>query len=341
MKVVASSAPSEWLPFASRMRARAFSLPTAEASFARHGFPGRTSPSRAHLEGVIGTFISGFNLAVVSTEGQLTAPLDASYPESLRGFAYEGVGLWLALRDLVMPWGASRLARFTKDVAPQHDFITMVGAGFAVARVPYGLRRLEAYQTKLDPFTAWCVADGVGFHDGFFHWRRYQTGQLPAPSYLHEQNRALFDAGVGRALWWVYGAQPDPIADAIARFDSCRQPEMWTGIGTALVYAGGHGVGTEARLLERAGSYRRDLLSGIALGANLRHKSGCAAPWSEAVCADVFQQSVAATSAAVDADVADYLAAWDGTPRSMRERCYLELRARLTARYADQGGRGR
>jgi hypothetical protein len=40
----------------------------------------------------------------------------------------------------------------------------------------------------------------------------------------------------------------------------------------------------------------------------------------------------------VDEDVAAYLDSWDGVAKSMREGCYLALRARLTARF---GGRAR
>lgn len=338
MKSVSGGMAAPWLPLGLRLRNLACRLSPVEASFARHGFPGQTSPGRQHLEQVIATFISGFNLALEWPDAaELATQLDASYPLPFLGFAYEGVGLWMAIGDLCLPWQPGRLASFTKHVAPRHAFIATVGAGFAVARVPFGLRRLESYQAQLDPFTAWCVADGVGFCDGFFHWRKYRSGRQPAPAFLHAQNRALFDAGVGRALWWVYGAQPDSIADAIARFEPQRQPEMWTGIGTALAYAGGHQPGAERRLLDRAERHRADLVSGIALAATMHHQGGTAAPWTDDVCAAVVQRPVAEVSAWVDEDVASYLDAWDGRAQSMRERCYLELRARLAARFAGTG----
>ncbi|HEX8027720.1 MAG TPA: DUF1702 family protein [Vicinamibacterales bacterium] len=334
MKSVSGGMPAQWLPLGVRVRNLAFRLSPSEASFARHAFPGASSPSRAHLEYIIETFISGFNAALDSSDdAELTNQLDVSYPQPFLGFAYEGVGLWLAISDLFKPWTkVSRLASFTKNVAPHHDFIAMVGAGFAVARMPFGVRRLEAYQEKLDPFTAWCVADGVGFHDGFFHWRKYQSGRQQSPAYLNPQNRALFDAGVGRSFWWVYGAEPAAIAAAIGRFDAPRRAEMWTGVGTALAYAAGHQPGGEQLLLDLAGEHRVDLLAGIALGANMRHKGGNPAPWTDDVCEKTLRRSVADVAGWVDADVADYLESWDGVPRSMREGCYLALRARLDER---------
>lgn len=336
MKSVSGGMPAHWLPLGVRVRNLAFRLSPSEASFARHDFPGQASPSRPHLERVIETFFTGFNAALESPDHtELTRLLDTSHSQPFLGFAYEGVGLWLAIGDLFLPWTDSRLASFTKHVAPRHDFITMVGAGFAVARMPFGLARLESYQEKLDPFTAWCVADGVGFHDGFFHWRKYQSGRTPAPHRLHPQNRDLFDAGVGRSFWWVYGAEAKPIAAAIQRFDAARQPEMWTGIGTALAYAGGHQAGSEQQLLGLSGAHRVDLLSGIALGANMRHKGGNPAPWTDDVCAATMQRPVADVSGWVDEDVAGYLDSWDGIATSMREGCYLALRARLAARFGD------
>ena len=334
MKPVSGGMPAHWLPLGVRVRNLAFRLSPSEASFARHGFPGVSSPSRPHLEHIIETFISGFNVALGSSDDtDLTTQLDASYTQPFLGFAYEGVGLWLAIGDLFKPWSASRLEEFTKKVAPHHDFIAMVGAGIAVGRMPFGVRRLEAYQERLDPFIAWCVADGVGFHDGFFHWRNYQSGRKTAPAFLNPQNRALFDAGVGRSFWWVYGAEAEPVAAAIQRFDAARRGEMWEGVGTALTYAGGHQPGSEDRLVDLAGEYRVDLLTGIALGANMRNKGRNPAPWTDEVCARVMQRPVAEVAGWVDADVAAYLESWDRDPRSMREGCYLALRERLAVRF--------
>jgi hypothetical protein len=114
---------------------------------------------------------------------------------------------------------------------------------------------------------------------------------------------------------------------------------MWTGIGTALAYAAGHQAGNEQQLLELSGPYRADLLSGVALGANMRHKGGNPASWTADVCAATMQRSVAEVSGWVDDDVTAYLDSWDGVAKSMREGCYLALRARLAARFADRARR--
>ena len=195
-------------------------LSPIEASFSRREFPTCDAETREHLENVIRTFIEGYNLAlVVSNPGQLSQRLDAGFPPALVGFAYEGVGLYLGLADLLVPRSTSRLRVFTSAAAPHHDYIVTVGAGFALARVPFGLRRLASYQKTLDPMSSWCLADGYGFHQGFFRWRRYIDKRQPIPRSLDPQNRRLFDAGLGRSMWWVFGANPARIAAAIGRFD--------------------------------------------------------------------------------------------------------------------------
>jgi hypothetical protein len=334
MRPVSDGMSAPWVPLGARVRNLAFRLSKSEASFERRAFPGVASPDRAHLESIIETFITGYNLALDSADdSELTTRLEGSTTTPYLGFAYEGAGLWLAIADLFRPWVAtSRLAYFTKSVAPRHDFIAMVGAGFAVARMPFGVRRLEKYQWRLDPMTAWCIADGVGFHEGFFHWKKYQSGRQPSPSFLNPQNRALFDAGVGRSFWWVYGANPEAIAAAIERFDRQRRAEMWTGIGTALAYAGP--AHPSARLLELAGANRLDLLIGVVLAANMRDKGGNPSAWTEDVCAAMMNGSVAEVSGIVETELAGYRDSWNGDERTMRDGCYLELRTRLAARLA-------
>lgn len=314
----------------SQLKTRLLSLSREEGSFTRRGFPATDSPSRPHLESVVQTFIEGYNLALGAEDmTQLAELLDGSFSPAFAGFAYEGAGLYYALADLMAPGSSSRLNTFTHSAARRHDFIVTVGAGFAIARVPFGLRRLESYQRRLDPMIGWCVADGYGFHQGFFHWKRFVEGCEPVPTSLREQNRRLFDAGVGRAMWWVYGADPDSIARAIRRFPDERRAEMWTGIGTALAYAGTGTAAGASQLCDAAGPYRLDLLSGIPFAAHMRHKGGNAAEWTERVCSDLLHLSVAGTSGLISAELDNYLASWQGAESDKWDSCYMVLRDRV------------
>src|SRR5258708_7062325 len=156
------------LPLLRRLKRRALGLSREEASFSRRGFPGIGSPSQGHLETVLHAFIDGYNLTVVEADmDRLAQRLDSSFAPEFVGFAYEGAGLYFALMDLLIP-GSAKLDRFTRTAGQRYDYITMVGAGFAIARIPMALRRMESYQKTLDGMSAWCLADGYGFHEGFF-----------------------------------------------------------------------------------------------------------------------------------------------------------------------------
>ena len=109
-------------------------------------------------------------------------------------------------------------------------------------------------------------------------------------------------------MWWVFGANPARIAAAIGRFDAARQPEMWTGIGTTVAYAGGGSPAGKSLLLELAGPYRPDLLSGIFLAAHMRHQGRNSSEWTEQLCSDVLKLSVAETSDIIVSELTSYLA---------------------------------
>jgi hypothetical protein len=316
-----------------RLKGRLLGLSPKEASFSRRAFPGCGSGSREHLESVIRTFIEGYNLAVRESDPvRLAQRLDSTFAPAFVGFAYEGVGLYFGLVDLLLPRSGSRLDAFTHSAGERHDFIISVGAGFAVARVPLGLRRLESYQKSLDPMTAWCLADGYGFHEGFFHWKRFVDGRQPAPASLSLQNRRLFDAGVGRAMWWVYGADAASIAAAISRFDAERRHEMWAGIGTALAYAGGVTPEAASLLHDLAGSYQSDLLSGIPFAAHMRDKGRNPAAWTDEVCMGLLRMSVGETSEIIVTELAAYLDNWQGSEPDKWSGCYVALRERVRQR---------
>src|SRR5882757_9025511 len=122
----------------SRLKRRMFRLSPEEASFSRRGFPAIDSPSRPYLESVVHTFIEGYNLALGEEDMvQLADLLDSAFSPAFVGFAYEGAGLYFAMADLLLPGSGSRLNTFTHSAARPHDSIVTVGAGFAIARVPF------------------------------------------------------------------------------------------------------------------------------------------------------------------------------------------------------------
>ena len=181
---------------------------------------------------------------------------------------------------------------------------------------------------------AWCLADGYGFHQGFFQWKRFIELRQPAPESLSPQNRRLFDAGVGRAMWWVFGADLSSVASAISRFDDARRAEMWTGIGTAVAYAGGGPPNAATRLLELAGAYQDDFLSGIPFAAHMREKGRNPAEWTDEVCSDLLDMTTAATSELITGELNSYLDEWTGPEDEKWNGCYVALRERVKQRLA-------
>jgi hypothetical protein len=151
-----------------------FRLSPKEASFDRRGFESADAMIRSSLEEILRVFIAGYNLTLqIRGHELLVQKLEDEFDSHHVGFAFEGAGMCCALFDLLAPCGTSRLREFTDTVACKHDYITTVGAGFAVARLPYGLRVLDRYNEKLDPMVAWCIPEGYGFHQGFFHHRSF------------------------------------------------------------------------------------------------------------------------------------------------------------------------
>lgn len=197
------------------------------ASFAELGFAPCDEAVRGRLEKVLETFIHGYNLSLsIGDPEELAATLRGQFDAHHVGFAFEGAGMYYALCDLLAPWRPSRLCAFLEGPGRDHDYIAAVGAGFAVARVPWGRRLWPSYSRRLDPLVAWCVPDGYGFHQGMVHPGRTVAGRAASPTVLPAFARPLFDAGLGRSLWWSQGAEPRRIAQAIDAYPAARRPEV-------------------------------------------------------------------------------------------------------------------
>jgi enediyne biosynthesis protein E3 len=263
----------------------ALTIRPEEASFAARGFDAPDPELCRKLETMLGSFISGYNLAVrIEDPHELADRLQRKYDNHHVGFAFEGVGLQLALLDLLTPGRSNRLARFLRGAGQDHDYIVAVGAGFAIARLPWGLRNMNRYLRTLDPLIAWCVPDGYGFHEGFFHHTRYIDAAEDPPEVLGPLGGRLFDSGVGRAMWWVKCGQPAGISSAIDRFPEVRRPELWSGVGVACSYAGGVGAVELLSLRELSGPHQADFLSGLPFAARLRQKAGNYSDTTELAC---------------------------------------------------------
>jgi hypothetical protein len=307
-----------------------FGLSPEAVRFGERGFVCADPSVRAKLEEILRVFVRGYNIALRERDDTLvSARLAREFDSHHVGFAFEGAGMCYALFDLLVPWSTSRLRAFTDGAARRHDYIATVGAGFAVARVPWGRLLLNSYLQRLEATVAWCVIDGYGFHQGIFHPERFTVECRQAPSALPAYARQLFNSGVGRSFWWTLGASPTLIRQAIDRFPQATQGEMWCGVGVAASYAGG----VEARvlwdLLEQSGDWSGDFLSGFPFAARMRQKGENPSPWTTDACIELLKTTPDEAAGLVAREVTRIAAELEGRERQLREEGYGRLRERL------------
>ena len=161
-----------------------------------------------------------------------------------------------------------RLTAWLRATETSFTYLAHVGVGWALARVPFGYHQVWH---KLDPIHRWLAYDGLGFHDAYFYparvlegWRRVSGGY---------RSRA-YDQGIGRALWFVGGADIEWVAATINSFVEPRRSHLWSGLGLALAYAGCTDQTSLALARERAGQFLPDLAQGAAFGAAAHLRAG-------------------------------------------------------------------
>ncbi len=189
----------------------------------------------------------------------------------------------LALIDL-MSVGRPRLfSEFVRGPAQAHIYMAHVGAGWAVARCPWGIL---TFFPRLDPLLKWLAIDGLGFHEGYFHPAKFIASCRT--SWKRRSGPEVFDNGLGRAIWFASGARIQRICKTLAIFPSERRPALWSGIGLAATYAGGASVIELEELLSAAGKYSDEVAQGAAFAAKARCRAGNLTENTDTAC-KVFQ----------------------------------------------------
>jgi hypothetical protein len=252
------------------VRGRLLGISPEEATFSRRGFYTGDTRARDHLERVGRVFIGGYQAALEEVSlDQVVTRLDVVEP-ALQGFAYEGASMAFALLDRLSPRKHNRIESFLRGPGVPHRYMVHVGLGWAMARLP-SVGRHAAH--ILDPLLRWLVLDGYGFHQAYFHPRRFVDGheaiRFRAPYAAH-----AVDQGIGRALWFVNGADPARVAKVIASFPAARRPDLWSGLGLAATYAGGTDQAGLEALRVSAGSYLSQVAQGAAFAAKARLHAG-------------------------------------------------------------------
>ena len=269
-----------------------------EIGFQRRGFRCGTPQARQCIEEIGASFLHGYHLALDADD--LPSLLEGLEPMSsrMRGFGYEGAAMALYLLDRLPFMGGGRFDAFLENRGGDHIYMAYVGAGWAHARLPFGLR---AGLDRLDPLLRWLAIDGYGFHQGFFHWPTSVEGRRTIPSRIQGYGRRAFDQGLGRSLWFVDGQNVEAVAASISRFPVHRHADLWAGAGLAITYAGGAETEALSWLRQRAGKHAGWLAQGSAFAVKARARAGNQEAHAEDACRALCDMSAQAASALVDA----------------------------------------
>lgn len=287
------------------LRSAVLSPALAEVSFTRRGFPATPSAATDRLERIPQAVVCGFDWAIQArSQWEVERRLAMLDPE-LAGFGYEGAAMAFTVLDAM---GRGHRARDLLSGAGQrHIFLSYIGIGFAMARLPRALWRkvlpdLDASQYH--PTMSWLAVDGYGFDRAYFDTRRFVHEQhvpapypwLGAPDYFP---RAV-DQGIGRALWFIHGADVQAVTAAVERFAEHRRADLWSGVGLAAAFAGGCGPDGLAALRSGAGDHWIELALGTVFAAKARFHAGFVPACAEAATAAFAGLPVSAAVALAD-----------------------------------------
>ena len=205
----------------------------------------------------------------------------ATVSPELRGFAYEGAAMAYAVRDAMAGGRGTRTKELLEGPGLPHIFLTYIGIGFAMARLPRVLWRGIMPDLEGVPFfptMSWLAVDGYGFDRAYFHTRQVVDEQRPFKPYPWAGRADYFpraaDQGVGRALWFIHGARPARVADAVAAFPRERRADLWSGVGLAATFAGGSSAEGLAELAALAGGYADEVALGAVFAGTARVAAG-------------------------------------------------------------------
>ncbi|MGH3663950.1 MAG: DUF1702 family protein [Micromonosporaceae bacterium] len=279
----------------------------ADVSFQRRGFPASPSAATRHLERIPQAVICGFEWGIdPGPPGELESRLTMLTPE-LVGFGYEGATMAYTVLDAMRPGRGQRARSLLLGPGQPHIFLAYIGIGFAMARlprVPWKHVIPDLSGSPYYPEMTWLAVDGYGFDRAYFDTKRWVDQQKRPTPYRWEGSADYFlravDQGIGRALWFIHGARPAPVADAVRRFASQRHADLWSGVGLAATFAGGCDSDGLTGLRRLAGEHSAEVAQGAVFAAKARVSSGVIPAYTEVAVAALTDLSAATAGKLAD-----------------------------------------
>lgn len=264
------------------LRRQVLTPSVGETKLARRGFYEKSTAAREHLESIGAHFLSGYAIAAEARSAAEAERRLEDLPAEFRGFAYEGAGMGFGVRD-GLPFGGHWVADFLARSGDRHVYMIYVGVGWALARLPR-FRWAKATSALTDPVLRWLVLDGYGFHQAYFHTERYVREQYQDPSFpwppegpRSYASRAI-DQGIGRATWFVCGADPDRVASQLDEFAPERRSDLYSGAGLAATYAGALTSSELLAFRDRGSAYGGHIAQGSVFAVTARIRAGLETP---------------------------------------------------------------
>ncbi|HSU55323.1 MAG TPA: DUF1702 family protein [Candidatus Dormibacteraeota bacterium] len=307
-----------------------FGLHREETTYTRRGFRGASKDMQRRLGDIGAAFLNGYHTSLrFGCSDELIASLESSRLE-LRGFAYEGAAMGLALLDILTPWKRDRVSAFLQR-AGSHIYMVHVGVGWLWARLP---RCTSLREHGFHPLLRWLAFDGWGFHEGYFHWAEYVSGKQPTKTLVGYETRA-FDQGLGRSFWFVNGGDPGWITRTMSGFAASRRPDLWSGMGLAAAYAGMVSESALLELTEAAGNYWPQLAQGAAFGLKARERAGNTTDYNELAAQVLCGMSATEAAALTDTALEQVLGiSPSGAPAGL-EPVYEQWRQKIQEHFID------
>jgi hypothetical protein len=293
-----------------------------DVGFAARGFRPASSPMARHLESIPQHVVLGFEFGIEASTVAETVLRVEMVSDEFRGFAYEGAAMAFTILDSVTPKPGDRLVRLLSGPAAPHVLLSYIGVGFAMARLPrrlWGRILPDLSEIPQDPTLSWLVVDGYGFDLAYFNPGRYVGRQVVPPDHPWLGDADYFhhavDQGIGRALWFIHGAEVPAVAAAVASFPVARTADLWSGVGLAATYAGAAGAGGAdmlRALRSAAGRNLPELAQGAVFAAKARVHGGLTTEHTETATATLCGMTAADAAGLADREAPD--GASDGLP---------------------------